>query len=110
MEPGKLQHRLTIQRLITTTDQHGDRRSKKTPLNIDTVWGSVNALKGNELLEAQQIKASVTHEMRFRYDSTLSEITVNDQIAFDGRTFQIAFLDNFSERNEFFTATVEERS
>ena len=109
MEAGKLRHRLTIQQMVEVTDKYGERKGEQIPLTIDTVWGSLRALKGDELVEAQRVVAAATHEAVFRYHSGLSALTEQGQMVIEGVTYQIGFLDNWRERNIFCRAIVERR-
>jgi len=91
---GKLRHRVTIRE---STETRGDTgQITLTWSDLRTVWASVEPLRAQELLVAQQTEAQVTHRVRMRY---WSDVTPQKQLVHDGRTFQIASVLNKDERN-----------
>ena len=94
MQAGRLRHRLVVQHEEESQDTYGG--VTRTWTTLDTVWGSVEPLSGKELIEAQQLDATLTHRIRIRY---LANVTETCRITFDSRTFEIQTVRNFSERN-----------
>ena len=94
MQAGKLRHRLALQSATTTRDTYG--AEVETWSTYDTVWGSVEPLRGTERIFAQQVNAKVTHKIRVRSNSS---ITVQHRILFDSRYFYINSVINPDERN-----------
>jgi SPP1 family predicted phage head-tail adaptor len=97
MRAGMLRHRVTVVRRIEgAKDAVGTPTYAWTDMEID-VPAHVRPLSGSELLAAQQVNASTTHEVRMRYGS---DITARDRLTFDGRTLEIdAPPINVDERN-----------
>lgn len=93
MRAGKLRHRVTIQQETQTEPGDGTVSREWTPL--ETVWASVEPLRGRELIEAQQLSGRISHRIRLRgYDG----LTRKHRISFDGRTFGIEAVLSRDER------------
>ncbi len=93
VQTGRLRHRVTIQRLTRTEPGDGTVNTEWTPL--DTVWASIEPLRGRELIEAQAFGVRVTHRVRMRdYDGLAS----TDRLTFNGRVFDIESVLNREER------------
>lgn len=97
MKAGSLRHRVTIVRRVEgSTDAVGTPQYTWTDMEID-VPAEVRPLSGSELLAAQQVSASTTHEIVMRYGS---DITARDRLTFNGRTLELdAPPINVGERN-----------
>jgi len=64
--PGYMRHRLTFQARTTTQNAYGEEAV--TPWQDQfTVWGSIEPLRGQEYMDAQQQQADVSHRVRIRY-------------------------------------------
>ena len=68
MRKGQLRHILTIQRQGQAIDEYG------APIfgggdwvDVITVWGALEAMRGSEYFAAKQIQSSVTQRIRIRY-------------------------------------------
>jgi len=64
-----------------------------TPL---TFWAEIRPLTGRELLNAQEIVDDVSHQITMRYTS---DVDREDQILFDGHTYDISAVLNPDMRN-----------
>ncbi len=60
-----------------------------------TVWGSVQPMSGEELVNAQQVHALTTHKIKIRYISTL---TTEMRLLFRSRIFEIVSMMDVLER------------
>lgn len=70
MRAGRLNRRLTLQRLSEQRQANGEA---KTVFTDDvTVWGSVEPLRGEELLTAQKVSAKITVRLVIRYRPGIS--------------------------------------
>lgn len=68
MNVGELNQRVIIKALSNTQDSFGDEGTDTEVWTaIATVWASVKPLSGRELIQAQQLHAEVTHQVRIRY-------------------------------------------
>jgi SPP1 family predicted phage head-tail adaptor len=63
-----------------------------------TTWADVRALRGVELDKAQQIAQEVEHLITIPYQPGVTE---NMRIDFDGRTFEIRYIEDQDERKFF---------
>ncbi len=65
IDPGMLRHYIDLQRnQVTALQPGGQPLANWTTIHSD--WGFVNALQGRELVQAQQIKSTITHEIIVR--------------------------------------------
>jgi len=72
MQAGKLRHRVTLQKQMTT--KNANNEDVVTWVRDSDCWAHVRALRGREYFAAQQVQAGVTHTVRMRYQ-TLSDGT-----------------------------------
>ncbi len=94
MRAGLLRHRIVIQGVTETRDAVGGvSRSWATDA---TRWGSIEPVRGRELLESDSVRGDVTHKIRFRYYSGL---TPTNRLTHGGRTFEIVSVLNPGERD-----------
>lgn len=97
VQTGRLRHRVTIQRLTRTEPGDGTVTVDWTPL--ETVWASIEPLRGRELIEAQAFGARTTHRVRMReYDG----LTSKDRLLFGSRSFEIDSVMDYQERGAEF--------
>lgn len=82
---GKLNRRITFQRLETVQDEMG--QNKSTWRNYKTVWGSMKAYKSSEHNFMGKLKPEVTHRVYVRYRE---DITADMRIFYKGHTYAIA--------------------
>ena len=95
MNAGKLRHRLELYSPSASQDAYGE--SDLTYSKYATVWGSVQPLKGREMLHARAINAESDVQVRIRYNSS---IAVTHKIKFDSRWLEVVFIANVDERNK----------
>ena len=96
MRPGRLRHRVVIQRATDAIDQYGDQT--KTWASLATVWAAVEPLNGREFFAAAQTQSQVSTRITIRplIDQT---ITPKDRVKFGSRYFDIQTVINVEERN-----------
>jgi SPP1 family predicted phage head-tail adaptor len=66
MRAGNLRHRITLQSLGERTDD-GMGGGSILPVDEATLNAAIEPLSGNELLEAEQLEAQLTHRIRTRF-------------------------------------------
>ena len=98
-----MRQRITIQQLTEAQDAQGAK--SESWATYATVWAAIRPLRGREFLEAKQLQARVSHEIRARW---LSGVTPAMQITVDSRTFRIESAVNENERNETLLMMCEE--
>ncbi len=91
---GKLRHYIQIQSSANAQDDYGEEN--KVWAIEESVFASVQPLRGQELLEFQQINAELTHRIIIRH--TINA-TVAKRIKFGVRIFDINVVRNIDERN-----------
>lgn len=103
MRAGQLRHRLRIEEVVETRSDSGDVDESWN--EFDTVWGSLEAVTGNERFRAEREHAEVTHLARIRH---LDGVTPKMRITHDGRTFDIeAVYDPEGRKREMHILTRE---
>lgn len=95
MNPGKLRHKVTIERYEETYDELG--QPIQTWTTLGTVPASVEPINGREYFSAAAAQSEVTTRIRIRY---LAGLTSTDRVTHDGTAYNIASVINPSKRNE----------
>lgn len=85
---------MTVHRATTTNNDAGER--VRAYAAVETRWGAIEPLRGQERYAAQQVQPNVTHRIRLRFGST---VTAKDKIVHAGRTFEIEAVLNTREGN-----------
>lgn len=78
MRAGKLQWRVVLQNRAPTTDTEGSPGDDW--VTVATIWADVQPLTANELLQAAQAEAQVTHQVNIRYRRDIGH---NSRLLFD---------------------------
>lgn len=78
MRGGLLRHRVTLVRLVQTTDEYGQPQDATE--DVATVWAEIRDLRGREFFEARQVPGGeVTTQVRIRYrDGITRQMLVRD--------------------------------
>ena len=96
MQIGRLDQRVTIERITSTTDAWGGTVEVWAPLA--TVWAGVEPLQGREYFAADAAQSEVTAKIRMRYRPG---IKATDRVIHDGKTYGIeSVIDVRSEGRE----------
>lgn len=103
MNIGKLRHRVTIQERTVEKDDVG--QAIETWDTFDTVWASVEPLRGREYFAAAQANAQVTHKVTIRY---LDGVLPTMRVLFGSRVLTIDAILNTEERNREMVLMCEE--
>ena len=96
MEIGELKNRITLQKLIATTNDNGFEVEDWQ--NYKTVWASVSNLYGKEYFEAAATQEQKTVKFTIRY---IQNLDTSMRIMFKGKTYNITFIDNIKYQNKF---------
>lgn len=91
---GKLRHYVQIQSSADAQDDYGEQ--SKVWTTVESVFASIQPLRGQELLEFQQINSELTHRLIVRHTSNAKQ---NNRIKFGARIFDINVPRNIDERN-----------
>lgn len=84
MEAGELRHRLVIEAPEYTRNNDGEAVITWTPIN--TVWGKITPIGGQEKLLAESLKSALTHNVLLRRAGCLAS---NMRLRFGSRIFEI---------------------
>lgn len=96
MRIGSLDRRIAIQRQSVT--QAADGEEVVTWQDVATVWARKIENRGSERFTAQQFVGHAVRTFRFRWSTTVSEITDKHRIVFDGRNFNITDVREIGRR------------
>ena len=69
MQSGKLRKRFTVQTYSGTLNDYGEMEASWT--TFSTIWGSLNATKGDEIELADKVIADTTYDIKIRFLSGL---------------------------------------
>lgn len=69
---GRLRHRVLVQALPASPALDGYGQTSSSFSTAATVWASIDPLSGNELVQARQVSADVTHRVVMRYHAGLT--------------------------------------
>lgn len=96
VNPGRLRHRLTIQRV--TEDQSDTGQPVQTWTDLATRWAGIQSVLGQskEEFTGEQVTGEITHRITMRYYPGL---TSKDRLLFGTRVFNIVAIDNVMELN-----------
>ena len=96
MEIGELRHKITFQRLTTTTNENGFEVEEWE--DFKTVWAAVTNLHGREYFEAAAVQRENTVKFAIRY---LKNIDTSMRILFKGKQYSITAIDNIKYKNTY---------
>jgi len=91
---GALRKRITIQEIASTKD--GLSGVVEAWADWQTVWASIDPLRGDEYFAAKQFNVELTHKITIRYRSGL---TPTMRVLYGARVFSISAILNPDERN-----------
>lgn len=91
---GKLRHYVDLQ--SATASQNGYGEESKVWATDESIFAQIEPLRGQQLLEYQQINAELTHRIIIRYTSNA---TPAKRIKWGSRIFDISVVRNVEERN-----------
>lgn len=97
MDPGELQHRITIERDAgETTNSLGQRVRDWQPIpGGSQAWAKIEPLSARELLLAQQTNTTITHRLTIRYRDGIDS---KMRIVFGERVFFLEGVRNLGEQ------------
>lgn len=96
MNIGEMSHRITLQKLSSTTNDNGFE--VEDWIDVRTVWASVSNLYGKEYFEAAATQEQKTVKFTIRY---IQNLDTSMRIMFKGKTYNITFIDNIKYQNKF---------
>lgn len=93
LDVGKLDKRITVQRHEVITDSSGNQTQEW--IDFHSCWAAVNGSGGREYWQARQQHEENTVNFKVRFCLALHDInTVDYRILFDGRAYNITYIDN----------------
>lgn len=84
MQAGRLRHRLTLRQPSTSRNEVGEEII--TWSTLATVWGRLEALRGEEQLAAKQLTAEIVARATLRYRA---DVTTEMRVQYDGQEYDI---------------------
>lgn len=95
IEPGKLRERVTVQVASGSTNALGEYVLSWA--DSTSVWASVDGVSAREALAAGQQETTITHRVRLRH---LSGLTQQMRFSWRARTLNIVSLLEYGNRSE----------
>lgn len=95
MEAGKLRHYVQLQRVTVKADARGDQ--VKEWETLANAWAEVLELSGREYVQAAQVMADLTAQIRLRARPDL-RLTPKDRVKFGERIFDIRHVIDWGGR------------
>lgn len=103
MRAGKLNKRVGLQQLTQTPDGAGGFTEEWA--TIATLWAEVAPVSAFERLQADQLRAGVSHRVTIRHRAG---VTAKHRLQLGARTFQVQGVRNPDEANERLVLDCEE--
>ena len=97
MNPGKLNKRVELQKVEREKDGAGGFKESE-PITFATTWASIDGLSGSEFRRAHQQMVELTHKITIRYRKDIDRTMF---VSYEGRSFEIQYIENQEERNRF---------
>ena len=94
MRAGTLRHRLAFK--AATGAQNAFGESIETWETYATLWAQLEPLRGEELIHARQVTATVSYRIRVRYNSSIAPA---HRAVLGSRIFEINSVINVRHRN-----------
>ena len=91
---GKLRHKVDLQ--SETASQNSFGEESKVWTTDESIFAQVEPLRGQQLLQYQQINSELTHRIIIRYTSNA---TSEKRIKWGSRIFDISVVRNVEERS-----------
>ena len=101
---AQMKRRVTIQSSSTLSDGQGG--VTESWVDGDTVYASVEPVKGYERFQASQMQTPVTHKIVMRYRA---DVTTGSRLKFGTRVFWVKEALNLEEQNRFLEIRAIER-
>ncbi|WP_333861533.1 phage head closure protein [Clostridium sp.] len=96
MRTEELRHKITFQKLTTSTNENGFE--EEIWEGYLTVWAGVSNLYGREYFEATAVQAEKTVKFIIRYSSSIS---TDMRILFEDKQYNITSIDNIKYGNRY---------
>lgn len=96
MKIAELNKRIQIIRNTLTENDNGV--DEETEVILNEVWAKVQNMSGTEVFRANSDFSKITTRFIIRY---LTDITTDDYIKFEGRKYNIVYINNYNFSNDF---------
>lgn len=96
MRIGEFKHRISIKKPVIEINENGFE--VETYENYKTLWAKIANLHGKEYFEAASVQKEKTIKFTFRAVEGIDETM---KIEFDGKLYDIAFIDNIKYENKY---------
>lgn len=94
--PARMNKRVTLQSV--SRDEDGQGGFTEEWIDGDTIWASIEPLKGWERMQAQQLENPITHKVMIRYRSG---VTADMRLIYGDRVLGVKEVINLDEDNAF---------
>lgn len=101
--PAKYRNRLTFEELSKSQDNEGNWVEGWGNSNLGSVYAQIRTIRGNEFIMAgaNQVKVSARINIRYRKDIETKYFELGEKLRlnYNGRIFEIVYINNLEERN-----------
>lgn len=105
MNPGRLRHRVTIQKSQISQDELGN--NIETWIDWATVWANIRPVSGREYFQAAATNSEDNVRINIRYRSGIDPLRM--RVVYNGRTFNIISAIDLNERRREIEMVCQER-
>ena len=100
---GRLRQRIELQEYVTASDGQGGTTA--TWQKLADLWADIKPVGGSERYEIESLKGNITHTVRLRYYSGLSN---ENRFIFNGKVYHIKYPLNQGYDNAYMELAVTE--
>jgi len=109
MRTGPMRQRVTVQTLAESQDNYGQKIQSWT--STGSFWAEIKNLSGRELVNAKQVKADASHQVRMRYVAALfptSGLLPSMRLLFGASVYHILWINNVDNRQREYLLLCQE--
>ena len=103
MRIGSMRHEIEVQAMTLTTDAGGG--ASQSFATTKRMYADIRPTRGSEAVRQGKLQTEIGHQITVRYHSF---ITNRHKVLFDGRSFNINYIENVDERDRFMILHCEE--
>lgn len=106
INPGEFKHKITIQEYVDTVDV--DNIPIQTWTDVLVTKAKVTNVRGDEYLKAIGTGVSIDKTFYIRYSKSV-EITTDSQILYNGKVYNVVYVNNVMDLNKYIEIKAEFR-
>jgi len=96
---AEMNKRISMQSLDSDLESSLTGEPIRSYTEYAVVWAKIRTLSGRERNAAQQVQATMSHELTVRYSSDVSGAMPTDRVVYGSRIFDVKDVRNIDEAN-----------